>query len=827
VYKTAILFLLVISFAGGPPVAAFQADEQVAAQAEALYAVHQRYTEGNSYLFAQATLLDAVTLWQRSGHTARAIEALFYAADQYKTADRWAYALQLYKRLLRLAPLPGQMEIEARVSIAWIYLCYRQFNLSTRHYEQALELAGQRNDSSARALALIGLAAIDLELDHFDQFDERLSLALRVAGQENDIAKAAALALSGMAHRKQGRVYQALDAFSGSLALYEKRGHNNDAAKVLCMMSDAALSLNDKQAAFDYADRALDLGNALKKAGDKKVYKPTDSWEVYRRGWLALARAQRALGQAYEAHMSYLMSWGSVGPEFQRMDADSLRIKYMEDRQAPYREWADLTVERGKSDKAFEVVESGRARAMRDLLDYSLKREVGATDGKLDQKVKQAARRVSMLQAELRTVGRARSRRATLESELEQARQTLEEIIIDSPKSLLRPFVATVSLKRLQEKVLRPDEVLLEFLLGENRSHAWLVNSSEIIHAILPGQKEIESKVTEYVEAISTRPSNLYLERDLAKADKLSAEIYDILLGQLAGRLHAGKRLIIVPEGSLYYLPFETLSHKGRYLIEDHEISYAPSATSLDLLRQRGLARKATGKSDLLAFGDPVVGPLSVAQVRGKQKGRRRVDSVRADYARDFDLASLPNTRDEVTTISNMFASDRRRAYLGQSATEQAFKLESLKGYRRLHLATHSLIDERTPSRSGILFSLGGDKSEDGLLEVDEIAELGLECDLVVLSACQTGRGQLLRGEGIVGLTRAFLYAGAQSVAVSLWNVSDLSTAEFMKRFYKQQAAGLGAAESLRSAKREMLASPEAMRHPYYWAPFVLVGTQN
>jgi CHAT domain-containing protein len=177
-----------------------------------------------------------------------------------------------------------------------------------------------------------------------------------------------------------------------------------------------------------------------------------------------------------------------------------------------------------------------------------------------------------------------------------------------------------------------------------------------------------------------------------------------------------------------------------------------------------------------------------------------------------------------VLEIANLYPRNQSKTYLGLAATEAAVKQEDLMGYRRIHFATHAVMDERIPARSGVVLSLVDTGKEDGVLRMPEIFNLDLDADLVVLSACQTGLGKLVRGEGMVGLTRAFLYAGARRVAVSLWEVNDLATADFMKSFY-QNMKGAAPAMALRDAKQAMIhgASP-AYRHPYYWAPFVLTG---
>src|SRR5262249_45354257 len=184
----------------------------------------------------------------------------------------------------------------------------------------------------------------------------------------------------------------------------------------------------------------------------------------------------------------------------------------------------------------------------------------------------------------------------------------------------------------------------------------------------------------------------------------------------------------------------------------------------------------------------------------------------------------LPRTRDEVEYLATLFPSGRSRVYVGKESTEDAFKHESLRAYKRLHFATHSLIDEVNPTRTAVMFSPGVDEKEDGVLEVGEIAGLDIDCDLVVLSACRTARGKLYSGEGIVGLSRAFIRAGARSVVVSLWNVSDITTSRFMKEFYRRMARGVGNAAALREAKLEMLRDTGDGGHPYYWAPFIIIG---
>jgi CHAT domain-containing protein len=227
---------------------------------------------------------------------------------------------------------------------------------------------------------------------------------------------------------------------------------------------------------------------------------------------------------------------------------------------------------------------------------------------------------------------------------------------------------------------------------------------------------------------------------------------------------------------------------------------------------------------DLLAFGDPSFQSGSERSPKSKSPANsgdvlRKIRSLTG-----FSLESLPRTRDEVQHIAGLFPAGRQRVYLGKESTEDALKREPLRRFRRLHFATHGFIDERFPSRSAVMLTLDNNSDEDGFLEVNEIAELDLDCDLVALSACETGRGRLVMGEGIVGLSRAFLYAGARSVVVTLWNVTDVSSGRLMKGFYECMTDGANNSAALRLAKLKLLRSSSVTRHPYYWAPFVLVG---
>jgi CHAT domain-containing protein len=279
------------------------------------------------------------------------------------------------------------------------------------------------------------------------------------------------------------------------------------------------------------------------------------------------------------------------------------------------------------------------------------------------------------------------------------------------------------------------------------------------------------------------------------------------------------KNIIIIPSSVLYYLPFETLidpKHKNDYLISKYQISYMPSSISLIYL---SLNRKnKTYKKDLLAFGNPVI------KEKIKDNGSNSSHILIELYKnQDFEFSPLPYSEKEIKSISELFKEKRKDVFLRENASEVNLKKTSLLDYKIIHFSCHGFIDENYPSRSSLVLSLKNGKEEDGFLQVKEIYDLKINPQLIVLSACQTGRGIIKRGEGVLGLPRVFFYTGAESVLSSLWGVRDKQTAKFMKLFYKQLASGKSKAHSLQRAKIEFIRSKK-YSNPFYWAPFILNG---
>jgi CHAT domain-containing protein len=296
--------------------------------------------------------------------------------------------------------------------------------------------------------------------------------------------------------------------------------------------------------------------------------------------------------------------------------------------------------------------------------------------------------------------------------------------------------------------------------------------------------------------------------------------LYRAIVAPVADLLHGAREIIIVPDGALFYLPFEALvadSDATEFLIERYAVSYAPSASGLE---RPGRRMHQPGRV-LLALGNPDLSDPGQARSPAMQllSGLPFRDAV----VRDGRFVPLPHAATEVRRIRRGLGRGAASVYVGRRATESLLK-RSARDFRIIHLATHFVLDDRQPLYSGLALAPDPDGGEDGFLQTYEVFNLDFNADLVVLSACNTALGRLSRGEGLVGTTRAFQYAGVPSLVVSLWSVDDAATSRLMQAFYRGLKAGRSKPAALREAKLEQLRAGGAKADPYYWAPFILIG---
>jgi CHAT domain-containing protein len=401
-----------------------------------------------------------------------------------------------------------------------------------------------------------------------------------------------------------------------------------------------------------------------------------------------------------------------------------------------------------------------------------------------------------------------------------------------------------ITLENIQKTVLDHDTVLLEYFLGEERSFVFAITDDKLVVYPLPKRSEIEALARavydswSYPSAARKRPSSIQLKLSSPRQlQTLNASLSRILLNPVSKFL-AGKRVLVVGDGALQYIPFAALYHdRDQLIVTNHEVISLPSAAALAALRKEIQSRPPPAK-ELAVLADPVFAANDPrVQQRNEPTQTNEDNNTRALSAIEFgtsmrdvgiknEIPRLPATRWEAIQISKLVPPTQQKVALDFQANRAAAIDGSLREYRIVHFATHGLLNNRRPELSGIVLSLvnEGGRSENGFLQVHEIYNLRLRADLVVLSACRTALGKDISGEGVVGLTRAFMYAGAARVVSSLWEVESKATAELMTRFYRKMLREkLEPAAALRAAQISMSQDPR-WRSPYYWAGFVIQG---
>jgi CHAT domain-containing protein/tetratricopeptide (TPR) repeat protein len=535
----------------------------------------------------------------------------------------------------------------------------------------------------------------------------------------------------------------------------------------------------------------------------------------------------------------------------------------------------------GYASEAFKVSEQIRARSLLDLLaETNSEITEGVPPDLLKRKQANLEKQqeiAGQLTGIVVAADQQKKKPGDLEEELDKLQAEFDslenEIRTASPKYAALTAGKPLALAEIQQQVLDDRTALLEYSLGNDQSFLWVITKSGVTLYKLPPRSAIDKLATDFrAQLIPSRFQRRIVGIDVAADTQrgigvagnpnpedaagliaASNALYKVVLEPAAATI-TDKRLLVVADGALNYVPFEALVTSAAsadfsaapYLIKTHEIIYTPSASVIAAIRQQTI--KPSGRS-MLVVADPVFNSVddrargaataapssetrglglasAVADVAGLQGGAATTANATANM-QGLPLARLNGTRVEADQISKLAkaAGGQADVWLDLDASEENLETRDTNKYRVIHIATHGLLDAERPQFTGLVLSLIGNKNQDGFLRTDEVFNLRLGAPLVMLSACETGLGKEKRGEGVMGLTRAFLYAGAPTVGVSLWSVADKSTAELMTEFYKRLLASdtAAAGASLRDAQLAMIEGKKYSA-PFYWAPFVLVG---
>lgn len=832
-----------------------QRDDQ-SAEARTFYLMALRQQDLGEHQPALESYLQALELSRSIQDEERehlALSALgtlyFELGDKRKAIDCYNSALN-YSR----SRSDRSNEAVALVNLGVAYKSLGENAKAMEQYQQALAVAQALGDRELQAAALTNLARLhDLTgervaaLKHYQQ-SLPLWRALGNAGGE-----AVTLKNMGALAEAAGQAEEALEHFRQALSLCQTTGDVTREAHIRGDLARVERNLGNFVGSRSEIEKALAIFDSQR----QQVFNPD------------LRASFTATNQRYyEFYIDLLMR-----------QQDQKSAAKLSDKPGASSE--------NYLAKAFQVSEQSKARALADLISEArIDLREGVPAALLDRE-NDLAQRLTIKKAERAALTRKKAPTAEIETvtrenvnlnlELEQIQNEIKRA---NPHyaSLVRP--TPVELAEVQSRLLDEDSVLLEFALGEERSYVWAVGKTSVQSAVLPSRAEIEEQALRFYELLTARSQTVKFEKPAQKRQRIQQADRDLnqaatslsctLLKPVAEML-SQKRLLVVGDGILNYIPFgalpepvagdrlsvvgkataknrpPTADHQPPLLVK-HEIINLPSATVLAELRRDPQSRRQS-TADLAIVADPVFNrtddrislsqshsnnvlaankPVNHSSIPASQSLASSLENVLRNVSeRDAgELTRLPFSRQEAVKIASLAAENKRLLALDFQASRALVVADALRPYRYIHFATHGLLNSQSPELSGLVLSLVNDQGQSqlGVLRLGDIYNLKLSADLVVLSACRTGLGKEVRGEGVMGLTRGFMHAGVPRVIASLWSVDDAATSELMTRFYRELLTGKQSpAAALRAAQVSMWKGKQ-WPSPYYWAAFTLQG---
>lgn len=718
----------------------------------------------------------------------------------YTNQARPREALDAFDEALKIWKALGDHDQEARTlhNQGTTYTGLGRLSESLEPLQRSLDIRSRAGNLQGQASTLTAIAWVHTlqgesakALGLFDQ-----AIKLREAAKD-EAGMAATLDRRGTALTEMGRMADAAASYQKSLKISRSLGKTVWAAHTRSNLGQLYVKAGDPRKGEQYLLEALPV---LHGAGDRNAEAHTLLW---------LAHAARRKGDLPLALKRVEESVALVRAVRSEAPGSGLRASYTAQRYGYQELWIDILMElhaqkpnAGFDLRALEASEESRSRGLLEV-----RNEEGAAV--------RPHEKLPRLDAEIRKLESSLRLPLPLES-VEVVENKLETLVLQRNRLRSIPPAGEASreMSRLHElrKLLGADTVLLEYAVGEERSFLWVVDAKSVETHVLPGRAALERQVRDALDVLSSGH-----RRKIERSVRVAAQLGETLLGPVALDL-GGKRVLIVPDGVLHKVPFAVLPARpgGPPLLSDHEIATAPSASAVSFLR-RELALRTPARGLLALLADPVYG------LEDGRLGRARVP-LRPNQRPRFER--LTATRSEAKSILGLLPEDAKKVVAVDFAANRGAVLDGLLADSRiLHFATHAEIDEEHPDLSSLVLSLVDAEGQprEGHLRAYEIRDLDLSADLVVLSACSTGVGRELRGEGPLALSRAFLEAGAARVVVSLWDVEDEATAELMRRFYRHYFDGVPPAQALRQAQLAMSREPR-WAAPYYWAGFVLQG---
>ncbi|SKB15676.1 conserved exported hypothetical protein [Planktothrix sp. PCC 11201] len=776
--------------------------EDLQTQATTLISIAKIYSQLGEYQKALDTLNQTFPLWQKTNFKTGEIATLNEMALIYFNLGEFQQALNYYNQaLLEVKPLGNPTNVAAVLNnIAQVESELNRFEAALKHNQQALglweEVINKFGDS----------AAVNVQR-----------------------GKGATLNNIGFVYANLNRLDSALEIYNQALNLWQKIGDRTGEASTLNNIGFIYFQQNKLEKSLELYHQSLKIRQEI---GDR----PKEALSRYR-----VATVERKQGNFAEAIAQMETVLTLIEDLRTKINNQDLRASFLASKQDYYQFYIDLLMQlnqqqpnQGWDGKALQISERAKARSLLDILAQAQGEVTSGVDPKLltqKQTLKQKLSTLEEQRVKLLSQSHTNEQKQELNQEIEtllqEYSQVLDTIRVNNPHYAALTQPQPLTLTGIQ-KLLDDQTVLLEYSLGKERSYLWAVTLNSIQSYELPPEETIKAAVKTFRDNLIS-PSKRVRRSLYEETGKALTQIAFPLIPSLKN-----KRLLIVADGALQYVPFAALpepetSRESEVipLIMNHELLTLPSASVLGIMRGENQNRKPAEKL-LAVLADPVFAPtderLKSVVVQALKVLPPDLESSARESGILFDR--LPFTQEEATQILALVPEEYRLQEVGFNASRETAINPQLSQYRFVHFATHGLLNSENPQLSGLVFSLVNQngESQNGFLRLYDIFNLSLPVELVVLSACETGLGQEIRGEGLVSLTRGFMYAGASRVVVSLWKVDDQSTAELMVKFYQGiLEKGLAPGAALRQAQIQMQNDSEWVP-PYYWSGFTLQG---
>ncbi len=804
------------------------------------------YTEvmNNDRLQGKNYAAEAVRLSRAAGKQRELALALIALGDADQRMGNWQSAFQSFKEAEAIYPenLDFYEKAILFVRFGFYFETFGDPAQARSYFEKARPLFIKTGNPFGDSELTTRIGQISHLLGENANALKSFEEGLKIGIQSNDLFSIAyALENMGDLFFSEAEHKKALDYYKNALENYNKVGIKHAVATIKEKTGRLYFKTGNKILAEKYFLEALQTNSEIKsKTGEKS--------NLYQ---LALLyRAENQLQKSLENISRCLMLTDQMSGETANR---KLKQSYLSETFTRYQLYIDLLMKLNKQNPdinfalaALQAAERSRARSMLENLSLSEAEFTKDADGETLRREKEIRVLLNSKADKLtdllsNNAGKSETDQISfeineLENELEEIKAELKQ---NSPLYSAIKNPAPFDVGEFQKNVLDDDSLLLEFSFGEEESYLWLIGKTEFSSYVLPPREQIETKIEILRQLLASREmlkdeSIEEYQNRIANADaeysKIARDLSRDLFGQIAGKF-GSKRLIIVPDGKLGYFPVSALplpeSENNEPILLSNEIVYEPSASTLALLTNNKQTNSAS--KSLLIFSDPVFS-ADDSRLLAENKNDLSVQTETDEKFRFVEslnsLVRLDSSKREADSIIDILGTSNADDFSGFSANRERLLNANARDYKILHFATHGLIDEKRPELSGIVlsrFDENGQKTDE-FFRLHDIYGMNLNSDLVVLSACNTGIGKEVRGEGLMSLNNAFLSVGAKSVMASLWKVEDGATLELMKNFYDAMAnEKLTPSKALQKAQIKMQQS-ERYKSPFYWAAFTVQG---